>query len=159
MNPEDADRLGLAQGDWVWVRSPWGAVREVIDLYYGIRPGTVNANHGWWYPEFDTASHGFDQVNINCILDKYAQDPVGGSSQMRGVPMLVYKATEDNTPNGTIVPSIKMADGTVVKAITDASDPRLKDWLANDPRINDATIGLTFASPDAQGLNPTSVVR
>ena len=159
MNPEDAARLGFEQGEWVWIRSPWGAVREVIDLYYGIAPGTVNANHGWWYPEFDCASHGFDQVNINCLVDKYAQDPMGGSSQMRGIPMLVYKATEENTPNGTIVPSFKAPDGTVVKAITDANDPRLKDWLANDPRINESTIELTFASPTAAGLNFKSVVK
>ncbi|MDR1183566.1 MAG: molybdopterin-dependent oxidoreductase, partial [Coriobacteriales bacterium] len=37
MNPNDAQRLGLAQGDWVWIESPWGKVREVLDLYYGIR--------------------------------------------------------------------------------------------------------------------------
>lgn len=78
---------------------------------------------------------------------------------MRGIPMLVYKATPENTPNGTVVPSVKMADGTVVKAITDASDERLKDWLANDPRINDATFELTFASKTATGLTPLSVVR
>ena len=159
VNPEDAERLGLQQGDWVWLRSPWGAIREVVDLYYGITPGTINCNHGWWYPEFDTASHGFDQVNFNCTLDKYAQDPVGGSSQMRGVPMIMYKATEENTPNGTIVPSYKAADGSVVRAITDANDERLKEWLANDPRINDATIELTFASATAGGLNTLSVIK
>jgi anaerobic selenocysteine-containing dehydrogenase len=152
MNPLDAARLGLEQGDWVWIRSPWGAVREVVDLYYGIKEGTVNANHGWWYPEFDNASHGFDQVNINCVNDKYAQDWVGGAAQMRGIPMIIYKATKENTPNGTIVPSIVDNDGKVVEAITNAKDKRLKSWLANDPRINDVTIELAFADKGASGL-------
>ena len=34
MNPNDAARLGIEQGDWIWVRTPWGAIREVADLYY-----------------------------------------------------------------------------------------------------------------------------
>ena len=153
MNPEDAAKLGLEQGDWVWVRSPWGAVREVLDLYYGIAPGQVNANHGWWYPELDVASHGFDMVNINCIMDKYGQCHIGGATQMRGVPMLIYKATEENTPNGTIVPSIVDNDGNVVEAITDANDERLKSWLANDPRLEDVTTAeLTFVDMNATGL-------
>ena len=37
MNPNDAARLGLEQGQWIWIRSPWGAIREVVDLYYGIK--------------------------------------------------------------------------------------------------------------------------
>ena len=24
MNPKDAERLGLKQGDWVWIETPWG---------------------------------------------------------------------------------------------------------------------------------------
>ena len=52
-----------------------------------------------------------------------------------------------------------MADGTVVEAICDAGDPRLKEWLANDPRINDSTLDLTFASATAQGLTPLSALR
>lgn len=76
---------------------PWGAIREVVDLYYGIKEGTVNANHAWWYPEIDTASHGFELVNINCTMDKYAQCWICGASQLRGVPVLVYPATPENS--------------------------------------------------------------
>ncbi len=76
MNPNDAERLGLTAGQWVWIESPWGKVREVVDVYYGIRQGVVNANHGWWYPEIDTASHGFELVNINCLMDPYGGDVV-----------------------------------------------------------------------------------
>ncbi len=52
MNPKDAERLGLKQGDWVWIETPWGKVREVLDLYHGIPRGVVNANHAWWFPEW-----------------------------------------------------------------------------------------------------------
>ncbi len=130
MNPNDASRLGLKQGDWVWIESPWGKVREVLDLYYGISQGVVNANHAWWFPEFDTASHGFELVGINCVNDPYGQDPVGGCACMRSTPVVVYKATEDNSPYGNPVPSL--ADGT--ECIHDASDPRLRQWMSTGLR-------------------------
>lgn len=151
INPADAARMGVEQGDWVWLRSPWGAIREVVDLYYGIKEGTINVNHGWWYPEIDTASHGFELVNVNCCMDKYAQCWVCGASQLRGLPMLVYKATEENSPFGNPVPCAP--DGTPV--ITNADDPRLKEWLANDPRLADATVDLSFANLAATGLQPS----
>ncbi|MGN0038836.1 MAG: molybdopterin dinucleotide binding domain-containing protein [Coriobacteriales bacterium] len=153
MNPVDAAKLGIEQGDWVWCRTPWGAVREVADLYYGIKEGTVNNNHAWWYPEFDTASHGFELVNINCTMDKYAQCDICGASQLRGNPMLVYKATEENCPkdvNGKVHIVPALYDGT--EAISNADDERLKQWLSNDPRLADSAIELTYASSTAMGL-------
>ncbi len=125
MNPNDAARLGLKQGDWVWIESPWGKVREVLDLYYGISQGVVNGNHAWWFPEFDTASHGFELVGINCINDPYGQDCVGGCATMRSTPVVVYKATAENSPFGNPVPCL--ADGT--ECIQDAADPRLRQWM------------------------------
>ena len=148
MNPNDANRLGLSQGDWIWIRSPWGAVREVVDVYFGIKEGTVNANHAWWYPEIDTASHGFELVNINCLNDKYAQCWVCGASQMRGTPVIIYKATAENSPHGNPVP----CDPQGNPVITNAEDPRLKEWLSNDPRLDDAKVELTFANRSAAGL-------
>ncbi|MEG0503929.1 MAG: molybdopterin dinucleotide binding domain-containing protein, partial [Raoultibacter sp.] len=137
MNPEDATKLGLKQGDWVWIESPWGKVREVLDLYYGIKEGTVNANHHWWYPEFDTASHGFELVNINVTMDKYAQCWICAGSQLRGVPVVIHKATAENSPFGNPVP----CDPDGNPAIQDASDPRLKEWLSPNALVADMPYG------------------
>ncbi len=125
MNPNDAERLGLKQGDWVWIESPWGKVREVLDVYYGIKQGVVNANHAWWFPEFDTAGHGFDTVSINCVMNPYGQCPTAGCANMRSTPVLVYKATAENSPFGNPVP----CDPNGNECIHDASDPRLKEWV------------------------------
>ena len=130
MNPNDAARLGLEQGDWVWIESPWGKVREVLDLHYGISKGVVNANHAWWFPEMDTASHGYELVNINCVMDPYGQDVVCGAATMRSVPVLVYKATAENSPFGNPVP----CDPQGNPCICDAGDPRLKEWMGTGLR-------------------------
>ena len=125
MNPNDAKRLGLEQGDWVWLETPWGKVREVLDLYYGISEGVINANHAWWFPEFDNASHGFELVGINVVNNPYGQDPVAGCATMRSTPTIVYKATAENSPFGNPVP----CDPNGVECIHDASDPRLRQWV------------------------------
>lgn len=40
-------------------------------------------------------------------------------------------------------------------AITNANDPRLKEWLSNDPRLADAKTDLTFADMNAKGCQPS----
>ena len=135
MNPVDAQRLGLEQGDWVWIESAYEAtpyteafthkIREVVDLYYGIEPGVVNAEHQWWYPELEQADHGFKLSGVNCLIDRHAQDRICGSSNLRAYPVRVYKATAENSPFGNPVPCGD--DGTPI--IHTCDDPRLKDWL------------------------------
>ncbi len=125
INPADAEQLGIKQGDWVWIESKWGKVRQTADLYYGVAPGVVNAEHQWWYPELDQVGKGFELSAINHLVDRNAQDPVLGTGNIRAYPVKVYKATPENSPNGNPCPCGQ--DGTEI--IHDASDPRLKEWL------------------------------
>lgn len=125
MNPADADRLGIKQGDWVWIETPNGKVRQVADLYYGIKPGVVNANHTWWYPETKKVGKGWDLSCINCLVWDHDQDPIQGTSTLRAYLCNVYKATPENSPFGNPVPCDE--DGTEI--ITSVKDPRLKEWL------------------------------
>ncbi|MCD8315796.1 MAG: molybdopterin-dependent oxidoreductase [Eggerthellaceae bacterium] len=125
INPADAEDLGVEQGDWVWIETERGKVRQVVDLYNGIRPGTINAEHQWWIPEFHGATKGFDLIGINCLVNKDYRDPLCGSSYARAYNVKVYKATADNSPYGDPVPCD--VDGT--EMITSPDDPRLKEWL------------------------------
>ena len=58
LNPADAEKLGLKQGDWAWIETAWGKVRQCVDLYHGIAPGWANAEHAWWFPELPAPTHG-----------------------------------------------------------------------------------------------------
>jgi anaerobic selenocysteine-containing dehydrogenase len=126
INPEDAEKIGVRQGDWVWIETEWGKVRQVADLYYGVAPGWANAEHAWWFPELPAPTHGFELCNIEMIWNPHGQDIHIGSSHMRGVPVKIYKATAENCPNGKIIPCAP-EDGTEI--IYDTSDPRLREWL------------------------------
>ena len=128
MNPADAAELGLEQGDWAWIETEWGKVRQSVDLYHGIAKGWANAEHAWWFPEPPAPTHGCMLSNIECIWDPHGQDKFISSHHMRGVPVKIYKATPENCPDGKVIPCAP-EDGTEI--IYDASDPRLKEWLPN----------------------------
>ena len=125
INPDDAATYGIEQGDWVWIETPYGKIREVADLYYGIRPGTINCEHQWWFPEFKQSGSGHELCAVNHLIDNWARDPHCGASNLRAYLGKIYKATPENSPFGNPVP----CDHNGVEIIHDASDPRLKEWL------------------------------
>jgi anaerobic selenocysteine-containing dehydrogenase len=55
IHPGDAQRLGVAEGDWVWVESPANKRRLRIRVRAGTRPGTVGLplGGGPWPPKAD----------------------------------------------------------------------------------------------------------
>lgn len=128
INPEDAAELGIEQGDWCWIETPFGKIRETADLYYGIGKGVINLEHAWWFPELPAPTHGSTLCDCNRLNDPDNQDPIIGSTVMRGYLAKVYKATPENCPDGKVVPCAP-EDGTEI--ITSSSDPRLKAWLPN----------------------------
>ncbi len=125
LNPDDAAELGISQGDWVWIESPKGKIRQVADLYYGIRRGVVNANHTWWYPELCAPKRGCDLSNVNCLVDEYDQDPFCGAAAIRAYLVKIYKATPENSPFNNPIP----CDENGTEVIYRCDDPRLKEWL------------------------------
>ncbi len=124
INPEDAADLGIQQGDWVWIESPYGKIRQTADLFTGIARGVINCEHTWWYPELSAPEHGWRLSAVNQLVNNDVADPFCGSSVVRGYAVKVYKATPENSPFGNPVPCDD--DGTEI--ITEASDPRLKAW-------------------------------
>lgn len=125
INPEDAEKLGIEQGDWCWIETEFGKIRQTADLYYGVKPGIINLEHQWWYPELDQPGHGFELSAVNQLISNKEWDPICGSSYLRGYMVKVYKATPENSPFNNPVPCGN--DGREI--IHDSSDPRLKEWL------------------------------
>ncbi|MBQ6452954.1 MAG: molybdopterin dinucleotide-binding protein, partial [Coriobacteriales bacterium] len=130
INPADAKELGLQQGDWAWIENDYGKVRQVVDIYPGIKKGFINAEHQWWFPELEQAGRGFQLSQINCLVPTYheARCRICGSGYLRGYAVKVYKATPENSPFGNPVPC--GADGTEI--IHTPDDPRLKEWAVLD---------------------------
>ena len=86
INPKTAAEYGIEQGDWVWIETEWGKIREVADLYYGVKEDVINLEHTWWYPEVQDAGHGWQLSQVNQLIDHDAQDPHAGSSNPARLP-------------------------------------------------------------------------
>jgi len=88
MNPADARRLGLSQGDTAWLESPAGKRRMRVRVNAGTRPGTIGLplGHGPWPPQPDdpetAGGHG---------LLAALSDPLSGLHAHQGTRARVWK--------------------------------------------------------------------
>jgi len=97
INPETAADLGISDGDWVWIETPIGRIRQKCQLFGGILPQVVHAEHGWWYPELpgeEPGLHGVWESNINVVINDEPQycSSISGSWTLRGLLCKIYRA-------------------------------------------------------------------
>ncbi len=85
IHPETAKRHGIEEGQWVYIESPRGRIRQRAKLNNGIDPRVIVAEHGWWFPELKDPGHGWDIANVNVLTDNNPEicDPVMGSTNLR----------------------------------------------------------------------------
>lgn len=93
MNPETAERLGIAEGDWVYVETRRGKIKQRAMLSPDIDPRVVMVDYAWWFPEEGHADlYGWAESNLNILTDD--QPPFNremGSPNLRGMLCKVYK--------------------------------------------------------------------
>ncbi len=96
IHPAAARVHGIADGDWVYIETPRGRIKQRARLTLGIDPRVVAAEHGWWFPEIKDPGHGWQEANINMVTDN---DPEGcdqamGSANLRVLLCKIYPAPE-----------------------------------------------------------------
>ena len=103
MNPKVAERLGIVEGDWVWIENQNGRVKEVAHLTEGIDERVIHAHHGWWFPEQDGEEpnlFGFRQSNINMIMPHKVIGKLGFGNTFKCNICNIYKVTDANDDDG-----------------------------------------------------------
>lgn len=71
INPKDAAARGLHNGDWVVIENMFGKCQMRAEVSPIVRPGVVQADHGWWFPEEDGNEpnlYGVWRSNINNLM-------------------------------------------------------------------------------------------
>ena len=103
-----AERFGVADGDWVWLRNQYGRCKRRVLVDPSMMDGVASTDHGWWLPElggteeeglfgafeyncnmlfkFDPGESGFgcDYKCMLCTIDKCAPEEAGIVATVRG---------------------------------------------------------------------------
>jgi anaerobic selenocysteine-containing dehydrogenase len=95
VNPLDAARLGLVDGEQASVRSAVGALEAPVELTDEIMPGVVSIPHGWGHDapgvRMDVA-RAHAGVNSNVLADESLVEPLTGNAVLNGIPVEVAPA-------------------------------------------------------------------
>lgn len=95
VHPDDAKRLGLADGDEAVVRSRVGAVRAPVELSEAMMPGVVSLPHGWGHDVEGvqmSVARAHPGVPSNVLTDDAVIDVPSGNAVLNGIPVEVAAA-------------------------------------------------------------------
>lgn len=90
INAATASKLGIKEGDWVWIESPRARIRQKAHLTSGMHPQYVHSQHAWWFPEREPPEYGYKECNSNLLLDSRSCDPIIGAELWKGFLCKVY---------------------------------------------------------------------
>lgn len=88
INPEAAARLGIANGEDVWIALPGreGRITAKARLAPEMHPRVVCLPHGWWAPLAPGPDHGALEHNLNAIASNGPPfDPINGQYHQRAI--------------------------------------------------------------------------
>ena len=95
IHPKIAKKLGIKDGDWVYIENKRGRIKQKAVLTTGIDPRVVRVDYGWWFPEKGASElYGWAESNVNVLTDN--EPPYNheiGSNQLRGILCKVYKVS------------------------------------------------------------------
>jgi anaerobic selenocysteine-containing dehydrogenase len=99
IHTETARDLGIRDGDWCWIETPRGRIRQKARLGFELAQGTIIAQPSWWYPELPAeepwlAGAFISNVNVLTDDDPDRLDPMCGNWVNRGLLCRVYRCEE-----------------------------------------------------------------
>ncbi len=96
IHPQLAAERGIQDGDWVWIETRRGKIKQKAKVTDGIKPNVVNVQHGWWFPEDDSPEHGVWKSNANVLTSNAPPyDPAMGTYQLRALLCNVYRENDN----------------------------------------------------------------
>jgi anaerobic selenocysteine-containing dehydrogenase len=103
VHPDDAARLGLADGDRAQIESDTGAVTAAVELSDAVMPGVVSLPHGFGQSETrDTlrVAGALDAPNANVLNSVAALDPLSGTAALNSATVRVTRVSARDDAHG-----------------------------------------------------------
>ncbi len=102
LNPVTAKDYGIEQGDWVWIETQRGRIKQKADVTQAVAPRVIVTQRGWWFPERNINEPelgGCLESNTNVLTSTRDEDcdPISGTWANRGLLCKIYKV---NTTSG-----------------------------------------------------------
>lgn len=99
INVKKASELGIKDGEWVMVETPYGGVTVQARPTEGIPYNVVCTQNGWWQSCPELGLPGYDPytsrgANVVLLYSDENMDPISGSLLVKGHPCRVRKITE-----------------------------------------------------------------
>ncbi len=86
IHPDTAAEHGIEDGDWMWIETRRGRIKQKAKVTDRIEPRVIHCEHGWWFPERKGPDYGIWESNANVLTDNRAPfDPQMGTYQLRGL--------------------------------------------------------------------------
>lgn len=93
IHPETAKKLGIKDGDWVFIETKRGRIKQKAALTTELDSRVVGVDYGWWFPEKGSSGlYGWAESNVNILTDDkgpYSREM--GSAHLRGMLCKIYK--------------------------------------------------------------------
>ncbi len=88
INPADAHRLRLSNGDKARILRDGRAIEVEVELSDEMMPGVISLPHGWGHDLSDTrmsVAANNPGANLNAIVDENLRDPLSGNAVLSGI--------------------------------------------------------------------------
>jgi anaerobic selenocysteine-containing dehydrogenase len=95
LHPDDATKLGLADGALARITSRTGSVTVPVEITDALRPGVVSIPHGWGHDVPGVragVASAHAGVNSNLLADDRLLDAPSGTTVLNGIPVEVAPA-------------------------------------------------------------------
>jgi anaerobic selenocysteine-containing dehydrogenase len=116
INIDDGRALGIRDGDWIWIETPRGRIRQVAHVGWDIQKGVVQVPPSWWYPELPAEepwSQGVFESAANVLIDDSIEslDPMTANWWARGLLCKVYPCIDARDRSDQVVTSDSYVKG------------------------------------------------
>jgi anaerobic selenocysteine-containing dehydrogenase len=94
VHPDDADRLGLADGEPARVSGRTGELSVPVEVTDAVMPGVVSMPHGWGHDADGSAlrvAAAHAGTNSNVLTDENLLDALTGNAVLNGIPVTVSR--------------------------------------------------------------------